>query len=157
LAAWRRLASARHQTLEQAMDWSYELLSSSEQTLLARLSVFAGGFTLAAAAAVALEASEAETLPRLERLVDGAPGVAEEREGAMRYRMLETIRQYGAERLQERGELAALRRRHARYVADLLLRRQEEAAGEHGRWIEAIRPDYDNVLAALVWSRDEGT
>src|SRR5204863_1991164 len=63
LVAWRRLAPARHRTLERAMDWSYELLSPTEQTLLARLSVFSGGFTLAAAARVALEADEAETLP----------------------------------------------------------------------------------------------
>jgi predicted ATPase/DNA-binding SARP family transcriptional activator len=157
LVSWRRLSPARHRTLERAMDWSYELLSPTEQALLARLSVFAGGFTLASAAAVALEANEDETLPHLERLVDASLIIAEEHEGAMRYRLLETVRQYGAQRLRERDELENVRRRHAQYLADLLLRRKVEAAGHHGRWIETTRAEYDNAVAALGWSRDEGT
>jgi predicted ATPase/DNA-binding SARP family transcriptional activator len=157
LVAWRRLATSRHQTLERAMDWSYELLSPTEQTLLARLSVFAGGFTLSAAAAVGLEASEEETLPHLERLVDASLVIAGENEGSTRYRLLETVRQYGTARLEERGETGALRRLHARYYADILRKYREEARGSHGQWVEWTRPDYDNVIAALVWSRDEGS
>jgi len=157
LVAWRRLASARHRTLERAMDWSYELLSPTEQTLLARLSVFSGGFTLAAAARVGLEAGDDETLPHLERLVDASLVIADESEGSTRYRLLETVRQYGAERLRERGEIAGVRERHARYFTDVLRSALEEAAGGHGRFVERTRADYDNFLAALSWSRDDGT
>jgi hypothetical protein len=157
LVAWRRLATSRHQALERAMDWSYELLSPTEQTLLARLSVFAGGFTLSAAAAVGLEAGEEETLPHLERLVDASLVIAAENEGSTRYRLLETVRQYGTARLGERGETGEVTRRHARYYADTLRKYREEARGSHGQWVEWTRPDYDNVVAALVWSRDEGS
>jgi predicted ATPase/DNA-binding SARP family transcriptional activator len=157
LVSWRRLTSARHRTLERAMDWSYDLLSPTEQVLLARLSVFAGGFTLAAAAAVALESSADDALPHLERLVDASLVVPAGRDGTTRYGLLETVRQYGAERLRERGEREVLRERHARYVTDLLERLREEARGDHGRWVETTRGDYDNFLAALAWGRDEGT
>src|SRR5262249_49895107 len=120
LVSWRRLTPARHRTLEQAMAWSYDLLSTDERRLLARLSVFAGGFTLAAASAAAAETDEDNALPLLERLVDASLVVAEERAGHTRYRLLETVRQYGSERLREAGETETRRRRHAEYVTALL-------------------------------------
>ena len=157
LVSWRRLTPARHRTLEQAMAWSYDLMPEEEQRLLARLSVFAGGFTLAAAAAVASEADEDTALPHIERLVDASLVVAEEHAGQTRYRLLETIRQYGAQRLRERDEPEDLRKQHADYIASLLQTHQTRAQGNLGQWIEAVRPEYDNILAALVWSRERGT
>jgi predicted ATPase len=157
LVSWRRLTTARHRTLERAMDWSYELLDEPEQRLLARLSVFSGGFTLAAAASVGLEATEDGALTAVERLVDASLVVAEERDGPTRYRLLETVRQYSAARLDDRGETEVLRRRQAEYVAQLLAARQEESQGDIGRWVDAVRADYDNVMTALVWSRQAGS
>ena len=108
LVSWRRLTAARHRTLEEAMDWSYELLDDDEQALLARLSVFAGGFTLAGAAAVCLGDDE-RALDLVGRLVDASLVVAEERDGEMRYRLLETVRQYAARASRRAGEESALR------------------------------------------------
>lgn len=157
LVSWRRLATARHQTLERAMDWSFELLDEREQRLLARLSVFSGGFTLSAAATVGLEATEDDALPVIERLVDASLVVAEERAGSTRYRLLETVRQYGAARLHDRGQTDAVRKHQAAYVAQLLAARHDAARGGLGQWVESIRSDYDNVITALAWSRDAGS
>jgi predicted ATPase/DNA-binding SARP family transcriptional activator len=157
LVSWRRLTTARHQTLERAMDWSYGLLSPDEQMLLARLSVFSGWFTLDSVAGIIFESNAEEAFPDLERLVDASLVTAAVRDGSMRYRLLETVRQYGAKRLRERGETQAFRRRHALFFTERLRTEWETAAGNHGMWIEATRPDYDNVMTALVWSREEGT
>ena len=88
LVSWRRLASARHRTLLEAMDWSYELLPNEERRLLAGSSVFAGGFTLPAAAGVCLEGDDGRAVELVGRLVDASLVVADEREGEMRYRLL---------------------------------------------------------------------
>ena len=96
LVSWRRLTPARHRTLREAMDWSHELLSAEERALLAQLSVFAGGFTLAAAAKVCVDGDDAVAVDLIGRLLDASLVVAEERDGEMRYRLLETVRQYAA-------------------------------------------------------------
>src|SRR5581483_3841074 len=113
LVSWRRLTPARHQTLREAMDWSYALLSEEEQRLLARLSVFVGGFTRAAAASVCLDGDAERALELIERLVDASLVIPEEHEGETRYRLLETVRQYAATRLAEHGERAEIEERHA--------------------------------------------
>ena len=114
LTGGSRTALPRHQTLRAAVDWSYGLLSDAEKELLISLSVFAGGFDLAAAEDVAFAGSaRADVLPLLRRLVDKSLVVAEP--GAARqtrYRMLDTIREYSFEKLLEQGE-GELRRRHA--------------------------------------------
>ena len=103
LTGGTRTALPRYQALRASVDWSHELLSDLERALLRRLAVFAGGFTLDLAETVCA----GETLPRvaildlLASLVDKSLVVAEERVGAVRYRMLETVRQYGVERLDE--------------------------------------------------------
>ena len=159
LVSRRRLTEARHQTLEEAMDWSYELLAPEEQRLLARLSVFAGGFTLDAAAAVCLERDEEHALALVERLVDASLIVAEERDGGMRYRLLETVRRYAAERLERSGEPTELRRRHADYVLALSEAAEDELRRRHSlqsRWGARLHAEYGNLTAALAWSVETG-
>jgi non-specific serine/threonine protein kinase len=159
---------ARHQTLRAALAWSHDLLSAGEQRLLRRLAVFAGGWTLEAAEAVcAIGAEDADgdggppraplILDRLAALVDQSLlRETDQPDGEPRYTMLETIREYGLEQLEASGEGPATRRRHAEYYLGLL-----EAAGpefqraEQTAWVERLQGDFDNLRAALVWSREE--
>src|SRR6185436_7964871 len=106
LTGGARTAIARHRTLRAAIDWSFALLSEREQTLLARLSVFAGTFSLEAAEAVGAD------LDLLTGLVDKSLVSTCGRRAVVRYNLLETIRQYGAERLASSGEADDVRRRH---------------------------------------------
>ncbi len=103
LRSWRRVADPRHQTLRATLDWSYELLSDEERSVLAPLSVFAGGFTLQAVAAICLDGDDARALDLVGRLVESSLVVAESRQDVTRYRLLETIREYAAERLDDIG------------------------------------------------------
>src|SRR5262249_32769130 len=144
LTGGSRTAPARHQTLRAAVDWSYDLLSAPEQTLFARLSVFAGGGTLEAAEAVCPDPDGAgiapgEVLDLLTRLADQSLVVAEEQpDGTARYRLLETLRQYARERLAA-GGAAALRERHAAHY----LERAEagpEGPGSHRLGEVVVRP-----------------
>jgi tetratricopeptide (TPR) repeat protein len=126
LAGGRRGAVGRHATLRAAIDWSYELLDTAEQRLLARLSVFSGGCTLDAIEEVcsgdAVERSAA--LDLVASLVSRSLVIVEDDRTGTRYRLLETIREYSEERLAEYGEIETLRTRHFRYYAHML----EEAA-----------------------------
>src|SRR3712207_4524702 len=110
LTGGSRTALPRQQTLRALIDWSYALLSDADRVLLRRLSVFSGGWTLEAAEAVCAgeDLDEYQVLDTLLRLVDKSLVVAQEREGEARYRLLETIRQYGHEKLAEAGEREAL-------------------------------------------------
>src|SRR5258708_26307290 len=112
LTGGSRTALPRHQTLRQAVDWSYGLLSPSEQALLVRLAIFAGGFDLAAAEVITLgdPIERSDVLGLLTRLVDKSLITAEpSRPRTMRYRMLDTIRAYAQEKFQHLDD-AALRR-----------------------------------------------
>ncbi|HEX2171512.1 MAG TPA: LuxR family transcriptional regulator, partial [Dehalococcoidia bacterium] len=151
---WRS-ALPRHQTLRAAIDWSYALLTDSERTLLDRLSVFAGGWTLEAAEAVGSDGAvrPADVLDLLAQLVDKSLVVAEARTGEVRYRLLETIRQYAAERLHAAGGEPAVRQRHATWY----LRLAEEAdpylkGPDQARWMQRLEGEHDNFRAALLWS-----
>ena len=150
-----RAALERHQTLRNTIDWSYDLLTPTERHALHRLSVFAGGCDLAAAEAVlpggALDA--VDVVDVLGQLVDKSLVVADDAEAGVRYRLLETIRQYAQERLDASGDPVAVRRRHAdHYVA------VAEAAGphlrgrEHLEWTGVVTRDIDNLRAALDWA-----
>jgi len=156
LVSWRRLTPARHQTLREAMDWSYSLLSEEERTLLARLSVFAGGFTRAAAASVCLDGDTERALELVERLVDASLVIPEEHEGETRYRLLETVRQYAGARLAEQGERDEIEERQASY---LLAFARETRATQHDalqRWARRVEEERGNLGAALSWCRDAG-
>ena len=152
LTGGTRTALPRHQTLRASVDWSHELLSDPERALLRRLAVFAGGFTLDLAESVCAE----ETLPRvaildlLASLVDKSLVVAEERVGAVRYRMLETVRQYGVERLDEAGELSTMRDRHR---DGMLALAEQIAPALHGlgqrEWLDVLDHEAANLASAL--------
>src|SRR5206468_12577328 len=129
LAVGRRGAAARHQTLRATIDWSFQLLAGPERALLARLAVFAGGATLEAAEAVCGgEGIDPDAVfELLAALVARSLVVAEEHGPQTRYRLLETIRQYGEERLEAAGQTQQWRARHAGYYAGLLTRVRDHA------------------------------
>ncbi len=150
-----RAALERHQTLRNTIDWSYDLLSPPERQGLQRLSVFAGGCDLAAAEAILPddELDCADVVDGLGQLVDKSLVVVDDADGGVRYRLLETIRQYARERLDASGDPRVVRRRHADYYVA-----RAEAAGPHLRsrdqleWTSVIERDIDNFRAALDWA-----
>ncbi|MBV8988813.1 MAG: hypothetical protein JO372_09670, partial [Solirubrobacterales bacterium] len=152
LTGGTRTVLPRHQTLRASVDWSHELLGDAERTLLRRLSVFAGGFTLDLAEAVCAdeELARVAILDLLTSLVDKSLVVAEERTAAVRYRLLETVRQYALERLLDAGEVEGVRDRHR----DAMLELAETIAPLlHGpgqrEWLEVLDREAANLTAAL--------
>jgi predicted ATPase/class 3 adenylate cyclase len=150
-----RTAPPRHQTLQATMDWSYGLLSGKEQAMLRRLSVFAGGCTLDSAESVCsgngLGASE--VLDLLTQLVDKSLVIAEMQYGEARYRSLETVRQYGRERLIERREATAFLGRQLDWCLALAEQAERELLGPSQRaWLARLEAEHDNLRAALAWS-----
>nr|WP_255430214.1 BTAD domain-containing putative transcriptional regulator [Streptomonospora sp. PA3] len=158
-----RFALPQHQTLQAVVDWSWELLDDAERTLLRRLSVFAGGAALGAVEHVGSQDAaigERDVWSVLFALVDKSlviADVAEDGGSEPRYRMLETVRAYGAQRLAESGEEPAVRRAHADYTLDLWtradphLRRTEQLS-----WLALLRQEHDNLTAALRWAIGRG-
>ncbi|MER6667031.1 BTAD domain-containing putative transcriptional regulator [Amycolatopsis japonica] len=146
LSRGSRTAETRHRTLRGVVEWSWDLLDEDERLLGRRLTVFAGGTTLADAEAVCGVPDTAELLPSLvdRSLVE---------RGGDRYRMLETIRAFFAGKLTEAGETEQLRRRHAEHFlalaeeADPMLR-----TGDQLRWLDRLDAAYDDLLAALRWA-----
>jgi predicted ATPase/DNA-binding CsgD family transcriptional regulator len=153
LTGGRRDAPDRLQTMQNAIAWSYDLLSENEQALFRRLVVFVGGFTLEAAQAVA---GDRFVLDDLTSLVDKSLVQQEERpDGETRFSLLETIREYGLECLEEAGEIAAFRRRHAEHFLAF-------AEAEAPRWfvpgvplLDRIDAEEANLRAALVWADEQ--
>lgn len=156
LTAGSRTAMPRHRTLRGTMDWSHDLLSEQERTLWRRLSVFAGGFTLAAAESVCAGGSiaGAQVLALLSQLVDKSLVAAEDQGQEKFYKCPETIRQYGAEKLRESGEEAGLRQRHRDWYLALIEGVAPKLQGpEQGAWLQRLEQEHDNLRAALHWSR----
>jgi predicted ATPase/DNA-binding SARP family transcriptional activator len=148
LAGGGRTVAARQRTLRATVDWSWELLEEREQVLFRRLAVFSGGWTVAAAEAVCAGDGLAagEVLEGLFALVDRSLVVAAGGDPA-RFRVLETLRAYGAERLAEAGEAGTVAARHTTWFVDLA----EEAATHHSerRWLRLVDADYENLRAVL--------
>jgi non-specific serine/threonine protein kinase len=140
----------RQRTLEAAINWSYQLLSDAERLLWARVSVFAGGFDVGAAAHVTGDESlPAERIPDLiARLVAKSIVMRHEVAGEERYRLLETLREYGRRRLQELGEERLLRCRHRDWVGELAASAKVRDASQ-ARAFDRIERDVDNVFSAL--------
>ena len=152
-------AVGRHATLRAAIDWSYELLKPDEQRLLARMAVFFGGCTLEAIEAVCGDdaVDPDSVLDLITNLVARSLVIAEDKGVGTRYRLLETIRQYGEEQLAQWGETEVLLLRHASFYADLLARAAEYLYGpEQAIWAAKIGPERDNVRAALNAAIDVG-
>jgi non-specific serine/threonine protein kinase len=155
LRSGRRDTAQRHQTLRAAIEWSLQLLNQPEQTLFARLSVFFGGFTLEAAEAVCPGAGidVDAVLDLLTALVDRSFVVVAPHGEIVRYRMLETVRRYGAERLRERGEEDDVLRRHCTYYTDYAERAEPQLRGSQQRlWFERLAADHNNCRAALDYA-----
>src|SRR6478752_4625541 len=157
LTGGSRTALPRHRTLRAVVEWSWDLLSPAERLLAERLAVFPAGATTASAGAVCADDAvrRADIPDLLAALVDKSLLGLED--DGPRYRMLETIREFGIDRLAERGELDAVRTAHARFFADLTIdlvpqlrdRRQRTA-------LRVIAAEHDNVLAALRHLLDRG-
>ncbi len=149
-----RTALPRQQTLRGTLDWSWNLLSEPEKQLLADLSVFAGGWTLEAVEAVCARADleSDEIFELLIALIDKSLVLAEKQgNGTTRYRLLETVRQYGRDRLAERGETPFVGGRHQEYFTRCAcekLAEGNEAWSTHRNWLES---EQDNLRAALEW------
>jgi predicted ATPase/DNA-binding XRE family transcriptional regulator len=155
LTTGNRTALPRHQTLQATMDWSYDLLSPSEQTLFRRVSVFVNGWTLEAAESVCSDVSikSEAILDLLTQLINKSLIVAQEEFGRTRYRMLETIRQYANEKLIEAGESAALRDRHLEYFLNLAeITEPHLIRPEQIEWLPLLDADYENLRRAFEWS-----
>jgi predicted ATPase/DNA-binding CsgD family transcriptional regulator/Tfp pilus assembly protein PilF len=142
----------RHRTLRATLDWSHELLSEPERKLFCRLSVFAGGWTLEAAEAVGAGdgIEEGDVVELFLMLVDKSLVVSEAEEGGFRYGMLEPLRQYARERLEESGEAQATKRAHAEYFL-AVAEEAEPRLWESGdkAWFDRLEKEHDNMRAAL--------
>ncbi|MCA1656158.1 MAG: LuxR C-terminal-related transcriptional regulator [Actinobacteria bacterium] len=150
----------RHQTLRAALDWSHGLLEAPAQALLGRLSVFLGRFSLEACEAICSDADlgPREVFDLLSHLVARSLVVAETVTAEhVRYRLLETVRAYGAERLEAAGETASLREAHARYYVALAERAEPELTGPgQEAWFRRLDSERENLRAALEWSVAHG-
>ncbi len=148
-----RTALPRQQTMRAAIDWSYDLLAAREQQVFERLSVFAGGCDLAAAAAVCgtEETAEADVFDVLSSLVDKSLLVANFDGGEPRYRLLESFREYASERLAERGEQEMVAQRHARAYLEVA-EQLDGASDTRADSRELLFPELDNWRAALEWA-----
>lgn len=159
LTGGSRTALPRHRTLRAAMDWSFDLLSETERTLLSRLSVFAGSFSLDAAEAICgggpVESSD--VLDLLGHLVDRSLLMPEENSAEARYRMLETIRDYAQERLAGSEEAGEMHGRHRDWFVALVDEAREAlfAGPVQATWLERLAHEHDNLRAALRWAHDD--
>ncbi len=147
-------ALPRHQTLQAAMQWSYEQLAQQEQWMLRQVSVFAGGWTLRAAADVAQVDDEYGALALLTVLHDKSLLVVDRdvADGRPRYRMLETVRQYALDRLNECEEAEAARNRHTTHFLALAEEADQQLRGPgQDAWINRLRQEHENLVAALTW------
>jgi predicted ATPase/DNA-binding XRE family transcriptional regulator len=156
LAGGHRFGAARHRTLRAALDWSYGLLSAPQQQVLARLSVFAGGCAMEAAEVVCggdgIQLDNVFDL--MADLVNKSfVGAEPDFRGAVRYRLHESVRQYGSERLVEYGQLEGVRKRHAQYYAQLVVpARLGLTHTEQRSWLGLLRAEHDNIRVAVRWA-----
>lgn len=155
LAGGRRTAVPRQQTLHALIDWSWDLLTDEDRTLLRRLSIFAGGWSAGAAGRIVgdgtAELGRTELIDRLTRLVDRSLVIVD-RGPTTRYRMLETIRQYAREKLIEAGEVTTLADRHFAVYSGLAVAAEPELRGAGMvDWLDRLDADAENLGAALEW------
>lgn len=151
-----RSALPRHRTMRALIDWSFDLLSEDEQHLFCSLSIFAGSFSLAVATAVCNRDDELDTLDMLSSLVDKSLVQAEATESVMRYRLLESTRQYAREKLIESGEYDVVAREHARAFLSVALQLSNDWETTPDRaWLAQAQPELENLRAALGWALSE--
>jgi len=150
----------RQRTLRATLDWSYALLSEPEQALFRRLSVFAGGFTLEAAEAVSAvgdPVAEEDVVGLLGGLAGQSLVAAQTGAKVLRYGMLEPVRQYALEKLEEHEESEKTRRRHAAFFLALAELADPEVRGpRQAEWLERLERENDNLRAAMAWALSAG-
>ena len=159
-----RTAPGRQSTLRATLDWSHDLLSPAEKVFFRNLSVFNGGFTLEAAEEVCATESlyrvggeSAPALDLLTQLVDKSLVRVQRTGEEARYRLLEVVRQYTSEKLEEAGEAEALRRRHAVFFRDFAEEAEPQFHGpDREFWLDLVEEDLDNFRAAMSWTADSG-
>lgn len=143
---------ARHHSLRAALDWSWRLLKPAEQRLLRQVSVFRGGWTLEAAEAVC---GEPDSLALLSSLLQASlVRVSEEKNGEARYSLLETVRQYAREQLEDAGDLDGCRARHTDYFLSLTLAAKLDGPAQVPE-LNRLETEHDNLRAALDHCRDD--
>jgi non-specific serine/threonine protein kinase len=160
LAGGSRTALPRHRTLRSMVDWSYNLLSDAEKATLQQVSVFAGGWTLEAAEQVCAGdgVDATEVLDLLTSLADKNLVTAEERDGATRYGLLETVRHYARDQLREIGAEANVQDQHLAYFLALAEKAEAQLQGaEQQTCLDRLETEHDNLRAALGWSVAAGT
>jgi predicted ATPase/class 3 adenylate cyclase/Tfp pilus assembly protein PilF len=158
LTGGSRTALPRQQTLRSLIDWSYDLLHEPEKRLLQCLSVFAGGWTLAAAERVCTGegVEEQEVLDLLTSLVDKSLVMVEQNDGNYRYRLLETVRQYAREELLKSGSGDAVRERHRDYFLALAEEAEAHIRGaQQAEWLQRLEQEHENLRAGLDWGLGE--
>jgi predicted ATPase/DNA-binding SARP family transcriptional activator len=161
LVSRQKETTPRHRTLRSAIEWSYQLLSPELRRFFARLSIFQGGWTLDAAERVCADGEQPAqpdtlTLDYLEQLRASSLLLADaSEEGALRFRMLETLREYAGEQLSP-AERRLIEQRHARYYLAFAEIAEPELMGrEQQRWLDRLEAEHDNLRAVLAWSRTE--
>jgi len=155
LSAIGASASGRHGTMRAVLDWSYHLLGAAQRRLFDRLSVFAGGFTLAAAEGVCAGSGvgRSDVVDLLTDLVDASMVTAGPTTGETRYSLLETLRQYGLLRLDDDGDVETFRLAHARYFAAQVNRADRGLRGpDEELWVGVVDRDLDNLRSAHRWA-----
>ena len=152
--------SSQHLTLRAALDWSFDLLPTPEQTVLRRLSVFVGGCSLAAAEAVCAwdETEREQMLERLSALISKSLVVSQTLQRTeARYIFLETVRQYAQEKLIASGEAPAVKDRLLQHFLLLAEETVPKLSGSKQQlWLDRLEDEYENIRAALTWSLEEG-
>jgi len=163
LTAGSRTALPRHQTLRGAIDWSYDLLSQPERMFFSRISVFAGGFTLNAAKEIATGdgVSKTQVIHLLGQLINkslvNVRARSEEPKSETRYEMLETIREYAREKLDEFGETEQVRQRHRDFFIGFAEQAEPKLKGaQQFEWLNRLEDEHDNLRAVLQWTQELG-
>lgn len=149
----------RHQTLKNALDWSYDLIQPPEQQVFARLAIFIGGWRLEAAEYVAGEGASGAALLDAQTMLLNQSLLRHETtaDGEQRLMMLETLREYALERLTERGDVAATQQKHAHYFVSLAEAVEPELIGsEQSTWFARLEEEHENLRAALHWAHQTG-
>ena len=156
LTGGARTALPRQRTLEATVAWSYDLLSERQRALFDRLSAFAGGWTLDAAEAVCASTGleTRHVADDLAALVDKSLVVRDvPASGRSRYRLLETLRQYGRDRLREAGHAAAVRDAHLSWAVELAETAEHHLDGlDQAEWLDVLESELDNLRGALEWA-----
>jgi non-specific serine/threonine protein kinase len=154
LASGVRTALPRHQTLQAVIDWSYDLLSTPEQILFQRLSVFSNGWTLEAAEFVCSDKilGPSDILELLEQLINKSLVHKEETVNEPRYRMLDTIREYALQKLDSSGEMKEVCFRHLLFFANMVEEAERNFKGPNQAiWYSYLEKDLDNIRLAMTW------